>query len=288
MEMDKKQPNKEYYQERLNVITEFINQNLDSKISLKQLAELSHFSPFHFHKITRALLNEPIGEYIIRIRLEKAAQMLQYSKDSIEQIAFSIGYETASSFSKKFKNHFGISPTECRKGKSAITKKLENMDVKLNIKKAKFVQLEEKQAIYVKLHGSYQNLDYSSAWERLWSVVKSQKLFTAGIEHIGVAHDDPNVTDAEKIRYDACLVIHKEAKPEGDVGIKSLNPGKFAMFHYTGTYKNLSKVYDYIFNDWLLNSEYELRDEPVREKYRNNPLRTEESKLKTEIYIPIK
>lgn len=162
------------------------------------------------------------------------------------------------------------------------------MSTKLDIKKAKIVTLEEKQTIYVKLQGSYQNLDFSSAWEKLWEIVKAQKLFTAGIEHIGISYDDPNITDADKIRYDACLVIHKEAKAEGDIGTKTLKKGKFAMFHYTGSYKKLSEVYDYIFNEWLLNNAYELRDEPVREKYRNNPKRTDESKLKTEIYLPIK
>lgn len=286
--MSEKQSNKEYYTERLNIITDFINDNLDKKLTLSQLSELSNFSLFHFHKITKALLKEPIGTYITRVRLERAAQMIQYSHEAIEQIAYSIGYETPSSLSKLFKNHFGVSPTEFRNKKKATIKKQENMDPKLNIKKAKIVDLEDKQAIYYKLQGSYESLDFSGAWEKLWLVVKSQKLFTAGIEHIGIAYDDPNITDADKIRYDACLIIHKEAKPEGNVGIKTLKEGKFAMFHYTGSYKNLSSVYDYIFNEWLLNSDYELRDEPVREKYKNNPHRTEESKLKTEIYLPIR
>ncbi len=160
--------------------------------------------------------------------------------------------------------------------------------MKLKIKKPKIVTLENNQCIFIKMQGEYQNLDFGIAWGKLWSIVKSQKLFTSGIEHIGVSYDDPKVTDANKIRYDACLVIHKEAKPDGEVGIKTLKGGKFAMFHYTGSYKYLSAVYDYIFNDWLLNNEHELRDEPVREKYRNTPERTEEAKLKTEIYLPIK
>ena len=286
--MSKRHSNKQYYIERLNRVTEFINNNLDSKLTLKQLSDLSHFSSFHFHKITRALLKEPIGTYITRLRLEKAAQMLQYSHDPIEHIAYNVGYETPSSLSKKFKHHFGVSPTDYRNGKVKTIKKSNAMDIKLNIKKAKIITLEKQQAIFTKLQGHYETLDYSIAWKKLWSVVKSQKLFTAGIEHIGVSYDDPNITEADKIRYDACLVVHKEARPEGEVGIKTLNGGKFAMFHYTGSYKNLSYVYNYVFNEWLLNSEYELRDEPVREKYRNNPQRTEESKLKTEIYLPIK
>ena len=38
---------------------------------------------------------------------------------------------------------------------------------------------------------------------------------------------------------------------------------------------------------WLLQSEYTLRDEPMFEKYLNDSRRTPEDKLKTEIYIPI-
>ncbi len=286
--MNKKQSNKEYYTKRLNVITEFINNNLDKKLTLSQLAELSHFSTFHFHKTIKALLKEPIGAYITRLRLEKAAQLIYYSSDTIEQIAYSVGYETPSSLSKQFKNYFGVSPAKYRKEKTAIIVKQKQMNTKLEIKKAKMVNLDDKQVMYLKLQGSYEQLDFTSAWKKLWLVVKNQKLFTAGIEHIGIPYDDPNITDAHKIRYDACLVVHKKAKPEGDIGIKNLKGGTFAMFHYTGSYKNLSRVYDHIFNEWLLSSDYELRDEPVREKYRNNPQNTEESKLKTEIYLPIK
>jgi len=43
-----------------------------------------------------------------------------------------------------------------------------------------------------------------------------------------------------------------------------------------------------MFNNWLINTDYQLRDAPVREKYISNPERTEEHKLKTEFYIPIK
>ena len=39
---------------------------------------------------------------------------------------------------------------------------------------------------------------------------------------------------------------------------------------------------------WVVSSEYELRDEPIFEKYLNDRRRTPEEKLKTEVYIPIK
>ncbi len=286
--MKQKQSNKAFYDEKLNVIIEYINNNLDNKIDVKTLAEISHFSPFHFHRISRALLGEPIGAYISRTRLETAAKMIRYSTLNIEAIAYNVGFETPSSLSKAFKIHFGISPTEYRKNKLFNFKKSNIMNATLSIKKPKIQDIEDQQCLYYRMQGAYQTLDYTGAWKKLWEQVKAQKLFTKGIQHFGLPHDDPKVTDEDKIRYDACLIIHKDAKPDGDIGVKTLSGGKFAVFLYQGSYKYFADVYNHIFNEWLLNTDYELRDEPVRERYISNPERVAEDKLKTEFYIPIK
>ena len=286
--MTSKQTNKAFYEQRLNVIVTYIQNHLDSVIDIKTLAEISNFSPFHFHRISRALLGEPIGAYISRTRIETAAKMIRYSSLDIEGIAYSVGFETPSSLSKKFKSHFGMSPSAYRKNKSYTLKTVNHMETVLNIKKPKFIELEDKQCLYYRMQGGYKNLDYGGAFQKLWSEVKAQKLFTKGIEHIGVPHNDPKVTDEDKIRYDACLIIHKEAKPVGDIGVKTLKGGKFAVFLYQGSYAYFANVYNYMFIEWLLNSDYELRDAPVREKFISNPNRVEEHKLKTAFYIPIK
>jgi AraC family transcriptional regulator len=286
--MARKPTNRAIYNQKLNIIIEYINNNLDSKIDLKTLAEISHVSPFHFHRITRALLGEPIGAYISRTRLETAAKMIRYSNLEIEHIAYQVGYDTPSSLSKAFKNHFKVSPTAYRNNTSFTFKKTNIMKTILNIKKPKIQDIEDKPCLYYRMHGAYQTLDYAGAWKKLWEQVKAQKLFTKGIEMIGLPHDDPKVTDGDKIRYDACLIIHKDAKPTDSIGIKTLNGGKFAVFLYQGSYKYFAEVYDYIFNEWLLNNDYELRDEPVRERYISHPDRVAEEKLKTEFYIPIK
>ncbi len=280
--------NKVFYNEKLNVIVEYIHNHLDSKIDIKTLAELSNFSPYHFHRISKALLGESIGAYISRTRIETAAKMIRYTNLDIETIAYNVGFETPSSLSKKFKNHFGISPTEYRKDKSYNLKLNQKMDKSLNIKKPKIITIEDKQCLYYRMQGAYQTLDYQGAWPKLWAEVKAQKLFTKGIEHLGLPYDDPKVTEEGKTRYDACLVIHKAAKPSGEIGVKTLKGGKFAVFLYQGSYSYFADVYDYMFNDWLLNTDYQLREAPIREKYISNPERTEEHKLKTEFYIPIK
>lgn len=286
--MIQKENNRIVYNRNLNRVIEYIHNHLGEKIEIKTLAEISHFSQFHFHRISRALLGEPIGIYITRTRVETAAKMIRYTNLNIKEIGFRVGFETPSSFSKSFKNHFKVSPSSYRKNKHYSIKKMNIMKVDLNIKKPKILTLDNQNCIYYRMHGAYQTLDYGNAWEKLWEQIKVQKLFTKGIQSIGLPHDDPKVTHDDKIRYDACLVIHKEAKPSNDIGVKTLKGGKFAMFLYQGSYKHFAQVYDYIFNEWLMNNDYELRDAPTRERYISHPDRVAEDKLKTEFYLPIK
>ncbi|MEZ5147844.1 MAG: AraC family transcriptional regulator [Bacteroidales bacterium] len=59
-----------HYRERINTVLHYIQTHLDEELDLNKLAELSAISPFHFHRIMRAYLNESLMSYIIRVRLE--------------------------------------------------------------------------------------------------------------------------------------------------------------------------------------------------------------------------
>jgi len=285
--MQSKQTLRDAYLKQINKVVEYINNNLDNELTLSKLAEISCFSPFHFHRIMKAFLGESLGAYISRIRIETAAGLLRYTKLPIEEIAYSIGFEMPSSLSKAFKQHYGISASAYRNHKNSQTMKTPLIHEELSLKAPKMVALESKTVIYIQITGEYGNANYGDTWNRLWGFVKAHSLFTAGMESIGLSHDDPNITDSEKCRYDACLVIHKPVQPEGEVGVKELAGGKFAVFQYQGSYANLSIVYDTIFGKWLPESGFELRNAPCFEKYLNNPNRTEPAKLKTEIYLPV-
>ena len=160
-----------------------------------------------------------------------------------------------------------------------------NPDLKL--KTPKIINLESKRVIYIRLTGAYNDLDFSGTFAKLWGFVKEHKLFSAGIEHIGIYHNDPKVTEAEKLHSDVCLVIQKPVDPRGEIGVKEIQGGKYAVFSYQGPYSNLRAVYDTIFAKWLPESGCKLRSVPIFEKYCNDPTRTRPEKLKTEIYVPV-
>ena len=274
------------YTQRINKVVAYINDHLDESLDLKTLAEVAALSEFHFHRVFKALKGESIGAHISRLRIEAAARLLRYSALSIEDIAFNIGYEAPAALSKAFKNQYGITPTKYRTNKDIYIMKKEIINPDLALKAPKIMELEPKNLIYVALTGEYGTLDYGKAYEQLWAVVKSQKLFTKGIESICVSYDDPKITEASLQRSEICLSIHKPAHPEGEVSCKTLAGGKYAVFFYQGSYTHLSAVYDAAMR-WVIDSEYEVREEPTFEKYLNDSRRTPEEKLKTEVYIPI-
>ena len=65
---------KEEYISRINRgVMDYIRSNMDGPMSLEQLASVACFSPFHFHRIFRAIV---LAQFIQRVRVEKAASML--------------------------------------------------------------------------------------------------------------------------------------------------------------------------------------------------------------------
>ncbi len=285
--MQKKTETQRIYAERVNTVIEYINANLHDKLEVKHLAELSHFSLYHFHRIIRVFLGESLGAYISRSRVETAAKLIRYSKLSIEEIAYNVGFETPSSFSKAFKKHFGISPTYYRTHNTYKKILISKPTYLMNLPEPQIVERLDVTAIYIRLIGVYGSHDYASTSKKLWAYIGKHQLFGPQLETIGISHDDPRVTEGSKCRYDACVVVNKPVKPEGEIGVKTITGGKFAVFIHEGSYMKMQDTFDAIFSKWVFENGIELRNAPIMEKYLNNPYETEEDDLRTEIYIPI-
>ncbi len=291
----------EIYQRRIAAAVEYINLHLEEELELAGIAAVAHFSPFHFHRIFKAFRGEPLGAYITRLRVETAAQLLRHSDLTVETIACNVGFEVPASLNRAFRQYYGTTPGDYRSTKNIHTMKTAQSNPSVKIKAPKIVELEPKQAICVSLTGEYGSLDFPAAFVKLWEQVKAQKLFTAGIEHICIYHDDPKSTDPARLRTDVCLVVRKPAAAAGDVHLTDIHGGRFAVFTHVGPYDELGAVYDAIYGEWVPanctcgddcqcgdDCRCALRDEPVFEKYCNDPTTTAPEKLKTEIYVPVK
>ncbi|MBL1223929.1 helix-turn-helix transcriptional regulator [Enterococcus sp. BWR-S5] len=107
---------KQVYLRLINKAEDYIEQNLKRPIFLSDLAKNAHLSEFHFHRIFKKYSTETVNEFVLRVKLERAAIFLCVNPHiSITTIALDYGYSDSSSFSRSFKKHFGISPLKYRK-----------------------------------------------------------------------------------------------------------------------------------------------------------------------------
>lgn len=284
--MEQRPSTKEDYVKRINVIVEYVNNHLGENIDLGMLAEMSGFSPWHFHRIVRAFLGEPVGAFITRMRVETAARLLRYSDLPVQDISFRVGYDVPSSLSKSFKQYYGISPNDYRKNKNySIMKPVEmRPDLKIDFEEK---VLPVQPVIYIRLTGAYNGLDYCAAWQRLWNHVREENLFAPEVGHVCIYHDDPKVTEPDKLRTYVCLALPRVGKPKGEIGVTEIAGGKYAVFRYQGPYDHLRAVYDTVYGQLLPEHGYNLGDTPGFEKYLNHPDHTRPEDLLTEIYIPV-
>lgn len=257
--MKKRLTTEEDYRRRVNLVIEYVREHLDSEMNICTLAELSAFSPFHLHRIMRGYLGEPIGAFIVRTRVETAATLLRYSDIAISDIAYRVGYGTPSSLTKAFVKLMKISPTKYRTTKNYQIMTTQSLRTELNLSKGKIVELESKTVLYIRATGSYSSVDFNAIFACLWQEVKRQGLYTAGIEHIGVYHNNPEITLGENLMSDVCLRVCKPAQPNGDIAVKEIPGGRFTVFTYTGEYNKVGAAYDKIYGELLAKSGVEPR-----------------------------
>lgn len=94
---------------------EFINKNLNRKLTLTNIAESAYVSNCTLTRKFKKELKITVQEYIQAQRMFKAVQLLKHTQMSIAQISENLGFSEQFYFSRCFKNHFGISPSEYRK-----------------------------------------------------------------------------------------------------------------------------------------------------------------------------
>ena len=93
----------------------YLAQNLDSRITVADLAETFHISQSHLQKAFKGVYGMPIFSYVRVLRMQAAAVQLISTELSVLDIAGSFGYDNASKFSSAFKDIMGETPLEYRK-----------------------------------------------------------------------------------------------------------------------------------------------------------------------------
>lgn len=295
------------YKRRVCLAMNYISQNLDRELSLEEIAQQASFSMFHFHRIFKAVVGETIAEFTRRVRLEVAANHLRSKpNDSITTIALQYAFSSSQNFSKAFRQHFKVSPSEYRKYKRKIGNTPSNPENVLSLKatyaippspsdlpttnrrsevKAEIKTLPEYRVAYVRKIGPYGQTTCEAAFNELMQWAAPKGLLSTGIV-LGVYWDNPEVTPPEKCRVDACITLPPEMKLEGPVATQTIQGGTFAVCHFEMSGNNFEQAWDEAFA-WLVENGYECGDQPCYERYYNNASEHPEGKWIFDVCIPL-
>ena len=290
------------YQQRILRVLIHIQQNLDDALSLEELADIAHFSPFHFHRVFRGLVGESVRRHVRRLRLELAAMRLKHTQRPITAIAFEAGYEAHESFTRAFSRAFEVSPSAFRdaatldsslaspsgvhlsgtdtQALSFVPANSEEFEMNVEIK-----TIEPMRVAFARHIGPYDQV--GDAWERLMDWVGRECLFGPDMKMFGLCHDDPEATPPDKIRYDACVTIAEPVTPVDDIGVLTIPGGRYAVTLHEGPYSGLNETYAKLVGRWFPGEGLEPGDPPALEFYVNDPDSTEPEDLLTDVCFPI-
>lgn len=96
-------------------IEKYIEENLDKKLSLTDIAESIHMNKSYISRMFKEKAGENLFDYINKRKIEKAKQLIKNNELRMYEIALNVGMEDTAYFSRVFKKYEGISPSEYQK-----------------------------------------------------------------------------------------------------------------------------------------------------------------------------
>jgi len=308
------------YLGRLNRVVDYIYAHLEEDLSLETLSRVASFSRFHFHRIFRASMGETVNQFVQRLRLERAASLLAgYPARTVTQIALECGFSGPDTFARSFRDAFGMTATQWREGgyhKRKLSQReskirqgqskpgqdwvvlshhidsvTHNPTWRLAMSDAMQVDVEVKQmpayhVAYTRHVGSYSEI--GEAYERLMKWAGPRGLIGPQAAVLAVYHDDPSVTDEDKLQSSACLSVPDGTPVEGEIGEMEIAGGQYAVGHFEIAAEQFGQAWDALFGGWLPESGYQCDDRPCYELYLNDHEQHPEKKFIVDICVPVR
>jgi AraC family transcriptional regulator len=269
-----------HYSSRVEKALQYINEHLAEPLDLEILARASGFSPYHFHRIFSALLNESPQNYINRQRLEWAANLLVKSPSlSMTEVAMQCGFTSSSNFARSFKKHFGCTASEYagrnRQGSQPYSwvslEPAYNAGPSYALPEVAIKNMPALHLAYFSARRGYEPASVREVWLEMFLWAASRGITFQEQQLVAVSFDDPEITPPAKCRYRACLTIPSEMKTDTRASIWDIPAQMAAVCRLNCDANEIQPAYRALYRDWLPNSGFLLADLPSYEIYISAP-----------------
>ncbi len=275
------------YEDRLARVIDYIHDHLDEELDLDAIADIAAMSRWHWHRTYRAIQGETVAATVKRLRLQRAANDLANTELSIEEVAKRCGYANVQSFTRTFAASYGMPPARYRREGSHA-----RFAVAISLGDTSMFPVEVKPIQAMKLvgieaQGSYMNT--GQVYERLFGALASADLVPSAPRMLAIYYDDPDsVPEAELRSLPGIVFDDLPAQLPEPLVAHEIVAGDHAVMEYTGPYADMLPAYRWLFGEWLVSSGREVAESPTYEIYLNSPVDTPPTKLRTDIYLPLK
>lgn len=247
--------------------------HLGETLRLEDVAAVAGFSPFHFHRIFRALMGEPLQKFVKRVRLERALSMMSRTpRPPLTDVANACGFSSPSDFTRSFKQRYGVAPSafDVRRWRDGRREEVRlavqtmrfaaDSPVRYHIDPpvargenpdgftVRFRDLPPRRVAYIRVLDPFKGTGVFDACNRLVAWAEARGL--ADGQWLGYMWDDPEVVALEDCRYDVGVVIGPTDPTEG-VSVLDFPAMRVAEVRISGDLALESRALDWLFETWL-------------------------------------
>jgi len=237
---------------------------------------------------------------------------------SITSIAFDSGFSSPSVYSREFKAHYKLSPSQWRQEKNSKICKVnrnickEPLDPEIyiefskhkpswgmkmqnqNLLKVDVRSMPEIPIAYIRHHGGYNPLDtqlFQSLFSRLISWAVPRNLFnpplTKAVTIFSSGH--PDTTAPDHLSVDVAISIEKQIAVDGEVGKRVVPRGQYAVVSLVdASMEDCGEAWNNLFNVWLPSSGYQPGEGAYYINHLNDPEQHPQKLHTVEMYLPVK
>ncbi|WP_113340190.1 AraC family transcriptional regulator [Rhizobium cremeum] len=274
------------YESRLPRVSRHIYEHLDEELDNDRLAGVACMSPYHWHRIYRAVHGETLAATVKRLRLQRAAAELAASDRPVPLIARRCGYPNLQSFNRIFKAAYGLPPARYRKeGSHRMFQTIRDKEdwAMYDVTLRTFADMP---VMGVAHRGAY--MEIGKAFEQLFGTLFSRNLGDPHARMLAIYYDDPESVAESALRSLACVTVAQPTPVDPPLQTALIEAGECAVLLHKGPYADMRFAYRWLYGEWLRNSGREVRDAPVFEIYLNNPREVPPAELLTEICLPLR
>jgi AraC family transcriptional regulator len=273
------------YSRRIERVVAHIGDHLDQPLDLDRLAAVACFSPYHFHRIYRAITGETAADTLRRLRLHHAAAGLVQGAAPIASIARQAGYGSTAAFTRAFTAGYGLAPSAYRRAGRLVPPPPAATETETAMYDVSIRHFPPVRLAALRHTGSY--MEIGTTFERLFAWAVGRGLIGPQTRSIGVYYDDPDAVPEPSLRADAGIVVGPGVAIDGDLRIVEVPGGRLAVLPHKGPYAELHRAYRWLYREWLPQSGEQCADRPCFEEYLNNPRTLPPEEWLTDICLPL-